>query len=56
MERKFHAMLEAADHSRSTSKRGGRDWFLTSLRILDWYATDQGLEIQRPTEQTGGDD
>ena len=56
MERKFHAMLEAADHSRSTSKRGGREWFLTSLRILDWYATDQGLEIQRPTEQTVGDE
>lgn len=56
MERKFHTMLEAADHSRSTSKRGGREWFLTSLRILDWYAIDQGLEIQRPTQQTVGDE
>lgn len=56
MERKFHAMLEAADHTRSTAKRGGREWFLTSLRILDWYAADQGLDIQRPTEQTVGDE
>jgi hypothetical protein len=56
MERKFHAMLEAADHSRTTSKRGGREWFLTSLRILDWYATDQGLKIERPTQETLGDE
>lgn len=56
LERRFHAMLVAADHTRSTAKRGGREWFLTSLRILDWYATDQGLEIQRPTEQTVGDE
>lgn len=56
MERKFHTMLAAADHSRSASKRGGREWFLTSLRILDWYAADQGLDIQRPTEQAVGDE
>lgn len=56
MERKFHRMLEAADHNRSASKRGGREWFLTSLRILDWYATDQGLTIEKPTEQTVGDE
>lgn len=55
VERKFHAMLDAADHHRAVSKKGGREWFLTSLRILDWYATDQGLEIHRPNETTLGD-
>lgn len=55
-ERKFHAMLDAADHRRTESKKGGREWFLTSLRILDWYATDQGLEIERPNEQTVGEE
>lgn len=56
LEQKFHAMLEAADHTRSTSRRGGREWFLTSLRILDWYAAEQELDIQRPMEQTIGDE
>lgn len=56
IERKFHAMLDAADHRRALSKKGGREWFLTSLRILDWYASDQGLEIQRPNESTIGEE
>lgn len=50
VERRFHAMLDAADHHRSQSTRGGREWFMTSLRILDWYATDQGLTIRRTNE------
>lgn len=56
VERKFHAMLDAADHRRAVSKKGGREWFLTSLRILDWYATDQGLPIERPNEATVGEE
>jgi hypothetical protein len=56
LERKFHAMLDAADHHRTASKKGGREWFLTSLRILDWYANNEGLEIQRPNEDTLGDE
>lgn len=56
LERKFHAMLDAADHHRAVSKKGGREWFLTSLRILDWYASDQGLEVRRPNESTVGDE
>lgn len=56
IERRFHAMLEAADHRRTESKKGGREWFLTSLRFLDWYAAELGLEIQRPNEDTVGED
>lgn len=54
IERKFHNMLDAADHHRTASKKGVRERFLTSLRILDWYAADQGLEIQRPNDGTVG--
>jgi hypothetical protein len=56
VERKFHVMLDAADHHRAASTKGGREWFLTSLRILDWYATDQGLDVQRPNEKTVSDE
>lgn len=56
VERRFHAMLDAADHRRAASKKGGREWFLTSLRILDWYAADQGLEIERPNETNVGEE
>lgn len=56
VEQKFHRMLDVADQHRAESRRGGREWFLTSLRILDWYAADQGLEIRRPNEATLADD
>lgn len=51
VERRFHAMLDAADHRRTVSTKGGREWFLTSLRILDWYAREQRLAIRRPNEE-----
>jgi hypothetical protein len=45
-ERKFHALLEAADHDRSKARTGGTEWFLTSLRFLDEIATTLGLEVR----------
>jgi hypothetical protein len=44
MEREFHDFLEAADHTRSTARTGGTEWFLTSLRFLDKIAASLGLK------------
>lgn len=41
----FHAWLEAADHYRSRSSRGGREWFLTSTKFLDRIAAERSLPI-----------
>lgn len=38
IEKKFHALLEAADHARSAARTGGTEWFLTSLKFLDEIA------------------
>ena len=43
-ERQFHDLLEAADHSRSTARSGGTEWFLTNLRFLDAVAGAIGLK------------
>jgi hypothetical protein len=45
-ERKIHQILEAADHSRSTARTGGTEWFLTSLRLLDVLATTLNLKTR----------
>ena len=45
-EQYFHDWLEAADHSRTRSSRGGREWFLTSTKFLDRIAAQRGLEIR----------
>jgi len=47
IERKFHRLLEAADHDRSRARTGGTEWFLTSLRFLDEVASTLGLEIRQ---------
>lgn len=44
MEREFHDFLEAADHTRSSARTGGTEWFLTSLRFLDKIAASLGLK------------
>lgn len=44
-EREFHGWLTAADHARSTARRGGREWFLTSLTFLDRIARSRGLTV-----------
>jgi T5orf172 domain len=49
-ERKFHALLEAADHDRSKARTGGTEWFLTSLRFLDEIATTLELETRDITD------
>lgn len=46
IERKFHEWLDSADHTRSRTRRSGREWFLTSLKFLDRIAASEGLEIQ----------
>lgn len=49
-ERKFHALLEAADHDRSTARTGGTEWFLTSLKFLDEVAATLDLEVREITQ------
>lgn len=49
LERKFHSLLEAADHDRSTARTGGTEWFLTSLRFLDEVAMTLGLQVEEVT-------
>ena len=45
VEKKFHSLLEAADHDRSTARTGGTEWFLTSLKFLDKIAETFDLKI-----------
>lgn len=44
-ERGFHALLNAADHTRSDSpaSTGSREWFETSVEFLDTIAATLGL-------------
>lgn len=49
-ERQFHLWLESADHSRSRASRGGREWFLTSLKFLDRVASQRGLKVTEVSE------
>jgi hypothetical protein len=46
-EQRFHRLLAAADHERSTARTGGTEWFLTSVRFLDEVADVLGLEVRR---------
>lgn len=44
VEKRFHSLLEAADHDRSAARTGGTEWFLTSLKFLDEIGSTLGLE------------
>ena len=45
LEKRFHSLLESADHDRSAARTGGTEWFLTSLKFLDEIADTLNLEI-----------
>jgi len=45
IEKKFHSLLEAADHDRSAARTGGTEWFLTSLKFLDEIGSTLGLKV-----------
>ena len=45
-ERTFHALLDAAEHSRQVTRTAGREWFVTSLRFLDEIAGALGLSVR----------
>lgn len=45
VERRFHDMLERADHDRSAAKRSRGEWFLTSTKFLDGVAGLLDLEV-----------
>jgi hypothetical protein len=45
IEKRFHSLLEAADHDRSAARTGGTEWFLTSLKFLDEIGSTLGLQV-----------
>ena len=45
MEKRFHSLLDAADHDRSAARTGGTEWFLTSLKFLDEIGSTLGLRV-----------
>lgn len=54
-ERNFHEWLEAADHGRSRSAKGNREWYLTTTKFLDRVARQRGLEIHVVSDLDGGE-
>jgi len=48
----FHEWLRMADHARSEARRGGSEWFVTSLQFLDHVAVNLGLPIRVVNEMT----
>ena len=44
MEQAFHRLLNAADHTRDTTERGGTEWFSTSVEFLDAIAQTLDFE------------
>ena len=46
VERRFHMMLESADHDRSRARMGGTEWFCTTVRFLDAIAGLMKLEVR----------
>ena len=45
IEKRFHSLLEAADHDRSAARTGGTEWFLTSLKFLDEIGSALDLQV-----------
>ncbi len=46
VERKFHDLLDAADHLRSEGRAVGREWFLTTTKFLDQIAVTLKLSVR----------
>ena len=55
IEKRFHSLLEAADHDRSAARTGGTEWFLTSLKFLDEIGSTLNLKIILNTDMTSLD-
>jgi hypothetical protein len=45
VEKDFHVLLNAADHTRGDTKTGGKEWFETSIEFLDAIAEVLGLKV-----------
>jgi hypothetical protein len=46
IERRFHDLLDAADHLRRDGRAVGREWFLTTTKFLDQIAVTLNLPIR----------
>lgn len=47
VERRFHALLDAADHLRRDGRVVGREWFLSTTKFLDEIAITLGLAVRK---------
>ncbi len=56
VEGKFHEWLRVADHARSDARRGGSEWFVTSLQFLDHVAGNLGISVRVVNEMSFIDD
>lgn len=56
LEKKFHALLRAADHDRPVTRSAGQEWFLTSRKFLDAIAELHGLPIHVVSTQFEDDE
>ena len=55
MEKSFHSVLTAFDHSKKVERAAGKEWFLTTLGHLDTVASALGLPMTIVTD-LGSDD
>lgn len=46
LEKKFHKLLIAAGHSKTTARSGGSEWFATTVEFLDQIAQTLELDIE----------
>ena len=56
VEGKKHEWLRVADHARSEARRGGSEWFVTSLQFLDHVAATLGVSVRFVNEMSFIDD
>ncbi|WP_344305193.1 GIY-YIG nuclease family protein [Nocardioides bigeumensis] len=50
-EREFHEALRAADHFQQVNVKAGTEWYLTSLRYLDYIARRMRLDVEEYNAQ-----
>jgi hypothetical protein len=50
-EREFHEALRAADHFQQVNVKAGSEWYLSSLRYLDYIARRMGLDVEEYNAQ-----
>jgi hypothetical protein len=47
LEKKFHQLLAAAGHSKTSARSGGIEWFATTIEFLDQIALTLDLVVEK---------